>query len=213
MRVTSFVHGQCRMGRASTARLKTGRVCATLAIFTIAATLAAGSQAAPSALPQTVTLRDTTDDVVGRGRRQHGRGDLDIRSVTLTRTSAVLRIVVETVAPLRSGSYVRFRYRDPQWGGEQIWFDAEVGPRGRVLVYVNDDHGPGTTTLATVGISGRRYALTLDFAPRGYLQRYRRFGWLVTVSEHHVDTVPTPHRDHVPNQVDAIEMPRFALFP
>lgn len=162
-------------------------------------------------VPQTRTLRDTIGDVVGQGRRRHGRTDLDIRLVTLTRTTTALRIVVETVAPMRSGSYVRFRYHDPEWG-EDIWFDAEVGRRGEVLVDRNDAYGPGYSTWATVGGSGRRFVLTLKFEPRGELPRYRRFGWLVGVSDNPT-TVPTPYRDHIPNQVDVLIAPRLARFP
>lgn len=183
-------------------------------VIGVAAVATVGSQAAPSPRLETVTVRDTTNDVaVGRaGRRQPGRGDLDIRSVSLTRGPKQLRIVIETVSPMRPGSYVRLRYTDPD-EFDEIFLDAKVGQSGQAFVEVTDDYGDSHTTSAAVTISGRRYTEILAFYPRGSLEPYPRFKWLVTVSEDYPELRTGPARDDVPNQRDVVVNPRYLRFP
>lgn len=73
-----------------------------LALATTPTTLLVG-QRAQSSTVERLTIADTVGDVVTNGKRVSRRDDIDIRSVTLTRTSETLRIVVETVAAIPKG--------------------------------------------------------------------------------------------------------------
>jgi hypothetical protein len=151
-----------------------------------------------------VTVQDETGDAVdGAGTVRPGRTYVDIRSVTLTRLSrGKLRVVVETVAPLKVESYLTFRYVDPK-GREEAELVALFG-RGTPFVYV------GSTQNRQYGVSreGTRVTLKLDIGVRNvyYLKWHPSFRWSVKVErdDYMSDVMPSP----VDPGVD-----RFASFP
>lgn len=165
------------------------------------------SHASRLAAPQPVVrVRDATGDTFGKGKTQPGRRYVDIRSVTVSRPEQrKLRVVVETVAPLRFESYVTFQYGDPSGLDEEASLIALVG-RGWPFIY---SESTGTRRRrGGVSISGNRITLDLDLGVRNvyFLKYYPRFRWMVTVER------DDGMSDGVPDQV-ATGVDRFASFP
>ena len=178
------------------------------------------SHAAHVAAPQTVRVRDATGDASGNGKTQPGRRYVDIRSVTVSRLEErKLRVVVETVAPLRVESYVTFRYVDPSGLNKEASLFALVGrgavwsltrKMGRPWVYagLGAVEGKGERRRDGVSISRKRITLNLDLGVRNvyFLKYYPRFRWMVTVAR------DDGMSDSVPDQGKA-GIDRFASFP
>jgi len=148
-----------------------------------------------------LTVRDALGDTVKDGKKQSGHRYADIRSVRLGRPDRrTLRVVVETVAPLRVESYVTFRYVAPT-GDDEVELTALRG-RGSLFISAGD---PNHRTRHVIGqrpavaLKGNRITLNLDYGIANniyYLPPYRRFRWAVKVEsdDGFSDTLPNRHR-------------------
>lgn len=163
------------------------RLSVSLATLAVVVTFTASSHAAYSGTPSHLTMRDGLRDTVKDGRKQSGHTYVDIRSVRLSRPDPrTLRVVVETVAPLRVESYVTFRYVAPT-RNDEVELTALRG-RGSLFIYVGDDTNQRTRhklgQRPAVALHGNRVTLNLDYGVANnvyYLTPYRRFRWMVKV--------------------------------
>jgi len=132
--------------------------------------------------------------------------------VTLSRPdTTTLRVVVETVAPLRVESYVTFRYLAPT-GNKEVELTAL---RGRGTLYISGGD-PSNRTRHTAGqrpavsLKGSRLILNLSIGKANnvyYLEPYRHFRWMVKVE------TDNGFSDTLPDQSAGSGTNRFASFP
>jgi hypothetical protein len=174
---------------------------AALSTVTALGLLAVWSQTALPATSQPVTARDKLGDV-SRPGDMHARDAVDIASVTLTRpTEDRLRVVIETVGPLRPDTWVSFRYSD-QRGYEDTTLGFYVSRGGPIHWH------PETRRVFLTG-RGKRFVLTIDVGPGGAVEWYPRFRWQVAVR-----SLAGPfHWDEFPNQHPSTAYTDFAWFP
>jgi len=189
--------------------LRRGGVC--LAVLpAIAALVTAASGATPSAAPS-ITIRDRAGDTEdGNYKRYPTRGELDLRSVQVTRRSGGLEIIFQTAKPSRTNQIFSFFYypmSDADRGGL-----IQVRKRSNGSIGVDANIDPSVRVL-TVPSSSARFvkAKLILFVPGRYLDRLPRFRWTAAVG---LIGDSLNISDQVPDQPSSVlDPPRLARFP